>query len=133
MSHSAYRRHLCASGLGGYGVGLDGLGELGQITKTVQPRLDTSVLATTTNNRKKTPTTIATPKKTVPTIPRTLPAFALPLLLGSRRPSSIALTSRLPIYQANGPRMPQTTIPRIPNTRAVVDSLPSGYCCGGVT
>ncbi len=60
-------------------------------------------------------------------IPRIRPAFAVPRFEGSRRPASMAASSLLPIFQANGARTPQITMPRIPRTSAVVAWLDSGY------
>ena len=59
-------------------------------------------------------------------IPRIRPALAVPRFSGGRRPESIAASSLLPIFQANGARTPQMTMPRIPRTRAVVAWLGSG-------
>ena len=63
---------------------------------------------------------------TVPRMPRSRPALAMPLLSGERLPASIAASSLLPIHHANGPKTPEAAMARMPRTRTAVALLFSG-------
>lgn len=65
-------------------------------------------------------------KRTVPMMPRTLAARAVPRFSGGRRPDSIARSSRFANHQAMGAKMVRK-IPMMPRPTARVAWLFSGY------